>query len=165
YDCADKQQCGSGGDLQGAFGPDPTPDLRMPAMLQRRGDRRARRLPAGRVALRGGGLLPVRPDAIHHLASPEGTPARRARPDREARALDLLLGEPRRAGAHPRVPRPLARWQPARRGRSSVLPVTVKGETMSKIHLSLNVRDLTRSVAFYEAFLGVAPHKVRPGYT
>ncbi|MFN3650498.1 MAG: ArsI/CadI family heavy metal resistance metalloenzyme [Armatimonadota bacterium] len=33
-----------------------------------------------------------------------------------------------------------------------------------RIHLSLNVRDLEASVAFYQAFLGVAPHKRRPGY-
>jgi catechol 2,3-dioxygenase-like lactoylglutathione lyase family enzyme len=36
--------------------------------------------------------------------------------------------------------------------------------TTIKMHLSLNVSDLARSVAFYEAFLGVPPHKVRPGY-
>jgi catechol 2,3-dioxygenase-like lactoylglutathione lyase family enzyme len=35
---------------------------------------------------------------------------------------------------------------------------------MTRIHLSLNVTDLARAVAFYEAFLGVAPHKTRPGY-
>lgn len=33
-----------------------------------------------------------------------------------------------------------------------------------KMHLSINVRDLERSLAFYQAFFGVAPHKVRPGY-
>ena len=33
-----------------------------------------------------------------------------------------------------------------------------------KTHISLNVRDIERSVAFYEAFFGVAPHKRRPGY-
>jgi catechol 2,3-dioxygenase-like lactoylglutathione lyase family enzyme len=33
-----------------------------------------------------------------------------------------------------------------------------------KMHLSLNVRDLRQSVAFYAAFFGVAPHKLRPGY-
>jgi len=35
---------------------------------------------------------------------------------------------------------------------------------MTKFHLSLNVWDLVRSLVFYEAFLGVAPHKIRPGY-
>ena len=35
---------------------------------------------------------------------------------------------------------------------------------MIKMHLSLKVSDLNRSVAFYEAFFGVPPHKVRPGY-
>lgn len=33
-----------------------------------------------------------------------------------------------------------------------------------KMHLSLNVRDLRQSVTFYEAFFGIAPHKLRPGY-
>jgi catechol 2,3-dioxygenase-like lactoylglutathione lyase family enzyme len=33
-----------------------------------------------------------------------------------------------------------------------------------KFHLSLNVTNLTRSLAFYEAFLGAPPHKVRPSY-
>jgi catechol 2,3-dioxygenase-like lactoylglutathione lyase family enzyme len=33
-----------------------------------------------------------------------------------------------------------------------------------RIHISLNVRDLEASVAFYAAFFGVAPHKRRPGY-
>jgi catechol 2,3-dioxygenase-like lactoylglutathione lyase family enzyme len=33
-----------------------------------------------------------------------------------------------------------------------------------KVHLSINVTDLNRSLAFYEAFFGVPPHKVRPGY-
>jgi catechol 2,3-dioxygenase-like lactoylglutathione lyase family enzyme len=36
--------------------------------------------------------------------------------------------------------------------------------TTIKLHLSLNVSDLDRSLAFYEAFLGVRPHKLRPGY-
>ena len=33
-----------------------------------------------------------------------------------------------------------------------------------KMHLSINVANLERSVAFYEAFFGTPPHKVRPGY-
>src|SRR5690349_7981999 len=33
-----------------------------------------------------------------------------------------------------------------------------------RVHLSLNVSDLDRSVAFYEAFFGVPAHKRRPGY-
>lgn len=33
-----------------------------------------------------------------------------------------------------------------------------------KMHLSLKVSDLQRSVVFYTAFFGVAPHKERPGY-
>lgn len=33
-----------------------------------------------------------------------------------------------------------------------------------KMHLSLRVRDLSRSLAFYTAFFGAAPHKLRPGY-
>src|SRR5947209_1572582 len=38
-------------------------------------------------------------------------------------------------------------------------------ETMIvKMHLSINVSNLERSLAFYEAFFGVPPHKVRPGY-
>ena len=35
---------------------------------------------------------------------------------------------------------------------------------MTKTHLSLNVHDVERSTAFYSAFLGIAPHKQRPGY-
>jgi catechol 2,3-dioxygenase-like lactoylglutathione lyase family enzyme len=35
---------------------------------------------------------------------------------------------------------------------------------MTKMHLSLRVRNLKDSVAFYQAFFGVSPHKVRPGY-
>jgi catechol 2,3-dioxygenase-like lactoylglutathione lyase family enzyme len=32
------------------------------------------------------------------------------------------------------------------------------------MHVSINVSDLDRSLAFYQAFFGVPPHKVRPGY-
>ncbi|MBW3623826.1 MAG: VOC family protein [Armatimonadetes bacterium] len=35
---------------------------------------------------------------------------------------------------------------------------------MAKTHLSLNVSDVEKSVAFYEAFFGVPAHKRRPGY-
>jgi catechol 2,3-dioxygenase-like lactoylglutathione lyase family enzyme len=35
---------------------------------------------------------------------------------------------------------------------------------VAKTHVSLNVSDVTRSVAFYEAFFGVKAHKLRPGY-
>jgi catechol 2,3-dioxygenase-like lactoylglutathione lyase family enzyme len=31
-------------------------------------------------------------------------------------------------------------------------------------HLAINVSDIERSIPFYEALLGVAPAKVRPGY-
>lgn len=37
-------------------------------------------------------------------------------------------------------------------------------EFLAKTHVSLNVRDVEQSTAFYEAFFGVAPHKRRPGY-
>jgi catechol 2,3-dioxygenase-like lactoylglutathione lyase family enzyme len=33
-----------------------------------------------------------------------------------------------------------------------------------KMHLSLRVADLERSIVFYRAFFGVEPHKLRPGY-
>jgi catechol 2,3-dioxygenase-like lactoylglutathione lyase family enzyme len=33
-----------------------------------------------------------------------------------------------------------------------------------KTHISLNVRDVDRSVAFYESFFGAKAHKRRPGY-
>jgi catechol 2,3-dioxygenase-like lactoylglutathione lyase family enzyme len=36
--------------------------------------------------------------------------------------------------------------------------------TVVKTHLSLNVTDVERSVAWYESFFGVAAHKRRPGY-
>ena len=36
--------------------------------------------------------------------------------------------------------------------------------TAAKTHISLNVNDVTKSVAFYEAFFGVSAHKIRPGY-
>jgi catechol 2,3-dioxygenase-like lactoylglutathione lyase family enzyme len=35
---------------------------------------------------------------------------------------------------------------------------------VAKTHVSLNVRDVEKSVAFYEAFFGVSAHKRRPGY-
>lgn len=35
---------------------------------------------------------------------------------------------------------------------------------MMKMHLSLRVADLNRSVEFYRAFFGAEPHKLRPGY-
>lgn len=33
-----------------------------------------------------------------------------------------------------------------------------------KLHVSLNVRNIEHSIAFYEGFFGVAAHKRRPGY-
>lgn len=39
-----------------------------------------------------------------------------------------------------------------------------RGEIGPRVHLSLNVRDLEASIAFYQALLGAAPHKRRPGY-
>jgi len=36
--------------------------------------------------------------------------------------------------------------------------------TPIKMHLSINVANLERSLAFYEAFFGAPPHKIRPGY-
>ncbi|MBC8159795.1 MAG: VOC family protein [Roseiflexaceae bacterium] len=35
---------------------------------------------------------------------------------------------------------------------------------MAKMHVSINVRDLARSLTFYQAFFGITPHKIRPGY-
>ena len=35
---------------------------------------------------------------------------------------------------------------------------------VAKMHVSLNVRDIERSVTFYEGFFGVPAHKRRPGY-
>ena len=43
--------------------------------------------------------------------------------------------------------------------------MTAAGETPQvKMHLSINVSDLNRSIEFYKAFFGVDPHKVRLGY-
>lgn len=44
--------------------------------------------------------------------------------------------------------------------------MAVVGEesVVAKVHVSLNVSDVERSTAFYEAFLGVPVHKRRPGY-
>jgi catechol 2,3-dioxygenase-like lactoylglutathione lyase family enzyme len=39
-----------------------------------------------------------------------------------------------------------------------------RDEVPVKMHLSINVTDLNRSIEFYQAFFGVPPHKVRPGY-
>ncbi len=36
--------------------------------------------------------------------------------------------------------------------------------TAAKTHISLNVSDVTKSLAFYEAFFGEKAHKLRPGY-
>ena len=36
--------------------------------------------------------------------------------------------------------------------------------SLSKMHVSLNVKDIERSVNFYEGFFGVSAHKRRPGY-
>lgn len=47
---------------------------------------------------------------------------------------------------------------------STDLPKETIEMTAAKTHLSLNVRDVERSVAFYEAFFGVPAHKRRPGY-
>jgi len=35
---------------------------------------------------------------------------------------------------------------------------------LSRVQLALNVADLDASIAFYQAMLGTAPHKTRPGY-
>src|SRR5438045_2257676 len=44
--------------------------------------------------------------------------------------------------------------------------MSAAGETAStaRLHLSLDVRDVARSVEFYEAFFGAPAHKRRPGY-
>ncbi|MBA3726378.1 MAG: VOC family protein [Armatimonadetes bacterium] len=36
--------------------------------------------------------------------------------------------------------------------------------SVAKTHLSLNVKDVTRSTEWYEAFFGVPAHQRRPGY-
>ena len=41
--------------------------------------------------------------------------------------------------------------------------MTAANQTITKTHISLNVSDVTKSVAFYEAFFGVPAHKVRTG--
>ena len=49
---------------------------------------------------------------------------------------------------------------------SAVNPTTkaAVNEAGFKAHLSLNVTDVEKSAAFYEAFFGVPAHKRRPGY-
>lgn len=49
-------------------------------------------------------------------------------------------------------------------GSGNVLSAEEQRGAGPRVHLSLNVRDLEASVAFYSAFLGEAPHKRRPGY-
>src|SRR4051794_8034017 len=49
--------------------------------------------------------------------------------------------------------------------RPKGIPMAAVPETTPiKMHLSINVTNLERSLAFYEAFFGMPPHKVRPGY-
>ena len=43
-------------------------------------------------------------------------------------------------------------------------PETKQNITVLKAHLALNVRDVDRSIVFYQKMLGVAPSKVRAGY-
>jgi catechol 2,3-dioxygenase-like lactoylglutathione lyase family enzyme len=38
------------------------------------------------------------------------------------------------------------------------------GEQMNKVHISLNVSDVKKSQEFYETFLDMPAHKIRPGY-
>jgi len=40
----------------------------------------------------------------------------------------------------------------------------VEGAFKPKTHISLNVKDVERSITFYEGFFGVSVHKRRPGY-
>ena len=42
--------------------------------------------------------------------------------------------------------------------------MSIPAPTVLKTHVSLNVSDLERSLAFYEKMLGISPLKVRPGY-
>src|SRR3954453_15670452 len=49
--------------------------------------------------------------------------------------------------------------------RPKGIPMAAVPETPPiKMHLSINVSNLERSLAFYEAFFGAPPHKARPGY-
>ncbi|MEI6431602.1 MAG: VOC family protein, partial [bacterium] len=40
----------------------------------------------------------------------------------------------------------------------------MNNSSIAKTHISLNVRDVEKSVAFYEAFFGQPAHKRRPDY-
>jgi catechol 2,3-dioxygenase-like lactoylglutathione lyase family enzyme len=44
------------------------------------------------------------------------------------------------------------------------MTAAASGEFTAKTHISLTVRDLERSVTFYETFFGTSTHKRRPGY-
>ncbi|MEM7204597.1 MAG: ArsI/CadI family heavy metal resistance metalloenzyme [Planctomycetota bacterium] len=44
------------------------------------------------------------------------------------------------------------------------VPSAIDFPGSSRVHIALAVADLERSRAFYEAFLGAAPTKLRPGY-
>ena len=42
--------------------------------------------------------------------------------------------------------------------------IPIQTNRSAKMHVSLNVRDVEKSVTFYEGFFGVPAHKRRPGY-
>ena len=44
------------------------------------------------------------------------------------------------------------------------MPAASKSNPAAKIHISLNVSNIERSVAFYEGFFGTPAHKRRPDY-
>src|SRR4051794_8959649 len=55
-------------------------------------------------------------------------------------------------------------WERALEPGEAALASTANFEGDSRLHVSLNVSDLRRSVEFYRVLFGVNPAKIRPGY-